>query len=224
MSWYKHIVKTLAVTILVLLSVAFAKGQGLTVYAEEPFTFEVDVQTAQEDNIIWEIYSDYTGINLAVVPGNCPLTSGEFVGGDNTGSSVSIVWHVPGIYLVKVRAINDCPTDNMEVYLVQVLEALPTAVLMEPEPICFGDAGVLEVHLDGDAPFSLTLFDGVNYTTYTGITDSIYYIVVNPVTTTTYTITQVIDIDGSTNNTPSNSVTLIVNPLPTGSQIYKYDP
>lgn len=213
-----------------MLSASSASAQNITVFAEEPMTFTVDVNTAQEDNIIWEIYSDYTGINLAVIPGNCPIpASAEFVGNDNTGSSVGIVWHVPGIYLVKVRAINDCPTDNMEVYLIEVLEALPTAVIEPPGMICEGDDGTLSLILDGDLPFTiqLTADDGINpptVTTYTNVVDNPFIITVNPTVTTTYTITQVIDIDGTVNNTPSDSVILIVNPRPLNGVIYQYTP
>ncbi len=223
MSWYKNIVKTFAVALLVLLSVAFAKGQGITAYTGQPFTFTVDVQFAQEDNITWEIYDNFMGINMAVVPGNCPVTSGEFVGGDNTGSSVDIIWYVPGTYIVKVRAINDCPTDNMKFYLVEVLQSLPVATIDEPGVICEGDSGFLVVNLTGDAPWSLVLFDGVNYTTYDNILVQPFIIPVSPTTTTTYTITEVTNIDG-TNTTPSNSVILIVNPRPLNSPIYQYGP
>ena len=223
MKRYKHIVKTLAVALLVLLSVAFAKGQGITVYTGQPFTFTVDVQFAQEDNITWEIYDDFIGINMAVVPGNCPVTSGEFVGGDNTGSSVDIIWYVPGTYIVKVRAVNDCPTDNMKFYLVTVEQSLPVATIDEPGVICEGDPGYLVVNLTGTAPWSLVLYDGVNYTTYDNILVSPFIIPVSPTTTTTYTITEVTNIDG-TNIEPSNSVILIVNPRPTNGTIYQYGP
>jgi len=226
----KHIIFWITLAIGLVVTGAGASGQNITVYAEEPMTFTVNVNTAQEDNIIWEIYSDYTGINLAAVPGNCPIpASAEFIGGDNTGSSIGIVWHVPGIYLVKVRAINDCPTDNMEVYLIEVLESLPTAVIEPPGVICEGDDGTLTLTLDGDLPFTiqLTADDGINpptVTTYTNVVDNPFIITVNPTVTTTYTITQVIDVDGTVNNNPSDSVTLIVNPRPTNTVIYQYTP
>lgn len=223
MSWYKHIVISLTVAIALLVGASMASAQTIVAYTGQPFTFTVDVQFAQEDNITWEIYDNYTGINMAVVPGNCPVTSGEFVGGDNTGSSVDIIWYIPGTYIVKVRAVNDCPTDNMKFYLVEVLQSLPVATIDEPTVICEGDSGFLVVNLTGDAPWSLVLFDGVNYTTYDNILTQPFIIPVSPTTTTTYTITEVTNIDG-TNTTPSNSVILIVNPRPLNSPIYQYGP
>lgn len=223
----KHIFFWLIATTLLLLGASRASAQGITVFAEQPFTFTVDVDTAQEQNITWEIYNDFAGINLAVIPGNCPIpASAEFVGGVNTGSSVNIVWHVPGVYLVKIYAVSDCPTDNMEVYLVTVEEALPVATIQEPGMICEGDNGTLVIDLEGDAPFSLVLHDETadTYTTYNNITDNPYIIIVNPTVTTTYTITQVTDMDGTVNNNPSNTVTLIVNPRPVNGIIYQYTP
>lgn len=227
MNAVKHILFWLLAGTLLMLSASRASAQGITVFAEQPFTFTVEVITAQEDSITWEIYSDFAGINMAAIPGNCPIpASAEFVGNDNTGSSVDILWHVPGTYIVKVRAVNDCPTDNMKFYLVTVLEALPVAVIQEPGMICEGDNGTLVIDLDGDAPFSIILHDETadTYTTYDNITTTPFVITVNPTVTTNYTITQVTDIDGTVNTTPSNTVTLIVNPRPLNGVIYQYTP
>lgn len=228
MTWYKHIVISLTVAIALLVGASMASAQNITAYTGVPFTFTVDVQTAQEDNIVWEIYDNYTGINLAVVPGNCPITSGEFVGGDNTGSSVDIIWYIPGIYLVKVHATNDCPTDNMEVYLIEVLQSLPEANLDDPGVICEGDTTSLVINLTGDAPWTNLVLkiedaNGVSFVTYPTITATPFIINVNPTITTTYTVTELTNIDG-TNFAPSNSVTLIVNPRPLNSPIYQYVP
>ena len=220
---FKNIVTSLAIALMLLVGASVASAQTITAYTDQPFTFTVDVQFAQEDHITWEIYDNFTGINMAVVPGNCPVTSGEFVGGDNTGSSVDIVWYVPGIYLVKVRAVNDCPTDNMKFYKVEVVESLPVATILEPDTICEGSQGLLVIDLTGNAPWSLVLFDGVNYTTYDNIPATPFTVPVSPTSTTTYTVTEVSNIDG-TNTTPSNSVTLIVKPKPVNTIIYQYNP
>lgn len=223
----KHILLWLLAATLLMLGASRASAQGITVFAEQPFTFTVDVQTAQEDNITWEIYDNFMGINMAVVPGNCPIpASAEFVGGDNTGSSIDIIWHVPGTYIVKVRAVNDCPSDNMKFFLITVIEALPVATIQEPGAICEGDNGTLVIDLDGDAPFSIILHDETadTYTQYDNILTTPFVITVNPTVTTTYTITQVTDIDGTVNTNPSNTVTLIVNPRPINGQIYQYTP
>jgi hypothetical protein len=213
---------------MLLLTGASASAQSVIVYAGQTFTFEVDVQFAAEENITYEIYDDFAGINMAVVPGNCPVTSAFFPSG-NTGSTVDITWLVPGMYIVKVEAVNDCPTNNMKFWLVEVLPALPTASLVvNPDTICRGDEADLIITFTGEAPWSFTLEadDGVNppvITTYNSITDNPFVIVILPLRTTTYRVTEITDANG-TNTDPSNSVTLTVKPRPGGSVIYQYDP
>lgn len=228
MTRLKNMVRLLAVALMLLLTGASASAQSVTVYAGQTFTFVVDVQTATEENIIWQIYDDFAGVNMAVVPGNCPATSAFFPSG-NSGSSVDITWLVPGMYIVKIEAINDCPTNNMKFWMVEVLPALPTAsVVVNPDTLCRGDEADLIITFTGEAPWSFTLEagDGVNppvITTYTDITDNPFVIVILPLRTTTYIVTEITDANG-TNTNPSNSVTLTVKPRPGGSQIYQYDP
>jgi hypothetical protein len=213
----------------VLLTGAQASAQMITAYTREPFTFTVDVPGVSDDQIEWEIYNEFTGINLAVVPGNCPPALGDFVGGDNIGASVQIVWNEPGIYLVKVHATNSCPTDNMKFYLVEVLQSLPEATIQDPQVICEGDSILLVIDLEGEFPMDLILHSEsvtgvINDVVYTGITASPFEVLVSPTETTIYTVTEITNIDG-TNTEPSNSVTLTVNPRPDlNSPIYQYEP
>lgn len=210
---------------MLLVGASVASAQTITAYTGVPFNFTVDVPGVPDDNIEWEIYSDFAGINMAVIPGNCPPASGAFVSGDNIGASVDIVWEVPGLYIVKVHATNSCPTDNMKFYLVEVLQSLPTATLLDPVEICAGEPAVVIVELTGDAPWDLILTDGVNVWNFNNILASPATLVLSPSPTTTssLTVTSVTNIDG-TNTEPSNTVTLIVNPLPVNSNIYQYSP
>lgn len=221
MTGNKHIIQNLTVALLLLFTVASAMAQGIIVNAGQSMNFEIE--DVSGDSYSWEIYNDFAGINMAIVPGNCPVTDAFFVGGIDTGPSVDITFMVPGTYLVKVVAVNGCPTNNMKFYLITVLEELPIATIDEPSAICEGDEGTLVVHLTGTAPWSIILSDGVNLVTYNNIMTTPYVITVNPTLTTTYTITQVSDANG-TNIEPSNTVTLIVNPRPLNSQIYQYTP
>ena len=229
MTAFKHILRLLTVALGLLLTAASATAQSVTVYAGQTFTFEVDVQVASEENITWEIYDNYEGVNMAVVPGNCQATSAFFPGA-TTGSVVPVTWLVPGMYIVKIEAVNDCPTNNMKFWLVEVLPALPTATLvLNPEEMCRGDEADLLITFTGNAPWSFVLeaTTGTNtVTTAYTVTESDpnpYIIPVSPNATTTYTVTTITDANG-TNNNPSNVVTLTVKPRPGGSQIYQYDP
>jgi len=228
MTRIKNIVRLLLVAILLLLTAASASAQALTVFAGQTYTFEVDVPGVHESNIHYEIYDNFAGVNMATVPGNCPAAKAFFPSG-NTGSSVPITWLVPGTYIVKVEAENACPTNNMEFYMVEVLPAMPTATLtLNPDEICKGSDADLIVTFSGTPPwgFILETNDGINppsTTTYTNITDNPYIITVSPTTTTTYTVIEVSDAN-DTNTTPSNSVTITVQPKPNSSRIYQYEP
>ncbi len=230
MTAFKHILRLLTVAIGLLLTGAGASAQSVTVYAGQPFTFEVDVQVANEENITWEIYDDFEGVNMAVVSGNCPPEKYYFSPpNDSIGSEVTITWLTEGWYVVKVEAVNDCPTNNMKFYIVEVLPALPTATLvLDPEEICRGYEAELIITFSGEGPwdFILEADDGSNppvQTLYENNADNPLTIVVSPSVTTTYTVVSVTNADG-TNTEPSNIVSLTVKLPPGGGPIYQFEP
>lgn len=230
MTVFKHILLLLTVAFGLLLTGAIASAQSVTVYVGQPVTFEVDVQVATEENITWEIYDDYDGVNMAEVHGNCPPEKFNFAPPNgSSGSEVTITWFVEGWYMVKIEAVNDCPTNNMKFYLVEVLPALPTATLVvNPEEICRGYEAELIITFSGEGSwdFILEADDGINppiTTTYTDIADNPYVIVISPGVTTTYTVISVTNADG-TNTEPSNVFTLTVKLPPGGGPIYQFEP
>jgi hypothetical protein len=161
-------------------------------------------------------------VNLALVPGNCPVTDAFFVGNINTGPAVQVTWLVPGTYYFKVTSTTSC-TNNIAIGQMIVLYDLPTAIIEPPSPICVGDSVHLTVDLTGTAPWSITLTDGVNNFVFNNITTTPYVLTVPviPLVTTTYWITSVTDAHG-TSNTPSPPVVQVVNPLPITSPIYHH--
>ncbi len=183
-------------------------------------TTPLTVVAVPGNTYLWELYSDGT-VNFATVPGNCPATSADFVGG-NTGPAVNVKWIKTGIYYFKVTASDGC-TNNLKIGMIEVKEALPTATISPPEPICIVQTASIQVTLTGTAPWEVTFTDGSKTWTETGITQSQYLLVVNPKTTTSYWITQVKDLN-ATNTVTSQHVTLQVNPKPASSKIYLYQP
>ena len=74
------------------------------------------------DTYTWELYSDST-VNFATTDGNVPSTMAEFVHG-NTGPSVEVIWHEPGVYFYKVEAWNAIAcTNHLKVGRIVILEA-----------------------------------------------------------------------------------------------------
>ena len=132
----------LLVVIPVLLAVQQARAQGDTVCVGSVSTWQVvDVPG---DSYTWELYNDVAGINLAVVPGNCPATEAYFVGGVNTGDSVNVMCLEPGVYFIKVTAVNGCPTNNLKLGKIVVEECIPEICqLFEIDPFASISEGTL---------------------------------------------------------------------------------
>jgi hypothetical protein len=110
---------------------------------------------------------------------------------------------------------------NLKVGLMTVINALPTAVITPPLPICAGDPSILSVTLTGTSPWSITLSDGTNDYVFNNINSSPYNLTVpvNPTANTSYFIKEVSDANG-TNTTPSGSVLQEVNPRPLTTPIF----
>jgi len=214
-----HDIVRLALVVMLPLLMALAPAMAQTiVYVGD--TTPLSVVAVPGNTYLWELYSDGS-VNFAGVPGNCPTTSAGFVGG-NSGASINVKWLKAGIYFFKVTASDGC-TNNLKIGIVEVKEALPTATISPPDPICIGQTASLQVTLTGTAPWDVTFTDGSKTWTETGISQSPYLLVVNPKTTTSYWVTQVKDQNG-TNTVPSVHVTLQVNPKPASSKIYLYQP
>jgi hypothetical protein len=217
----KHIIlRLLLIAIPVLMAMAPAMAQN-TVYTGQ--TTPLSVIEVPGDNYTWELYNEVTGVNFAVVPGNCPASEAFFTGGVSTGAEVNVTWLEPGTYFYKVTATRAGCTMNLKVGKLIVVESDPTATIAQPLPVCKGDSTALNITLTGTAPWSIDVSDGTNTITYDNIMSSSFSINISPASTTTYTVTRVADAYG-TNNTPSNSVTVTVNPKPGSSHIYQYEP
>jgi len=184
---------------------------------------DLGVIEVPDDTYIWELYKDATGINFATDPGNCTPGYAYFTGNDSTGPTVNVTWVTPGTYYFKVTAFRGGCTMNLKVGEMTVINALPTATLAQPPPICAGDPSILTVTLTGTAPWSITLSDGTNDYVFDNINSSPYNLTVpvNPSINTTYFIKQVSDAFG-TNTTPSATVTQVVNPRPLTTPIFHH--
>jgi hypothetical protein len=219
------ILRLLLVFIPVLLVLAPARAQvGNWVYAGQSSPLTV---VAQEGvTYYWELYNDVNGLNLAVVPGNCPPSEAYFIGGINSGDSVEVMWLVPGIYFFKVTATDSC-TNNLKVGKMEVLVSESYAEFLDPNPICPGDTALLTMVFTGaPGPWDVTFTDGTDVWTVTGITASPYtfQLIPSPAGAGNYMywITSVTNSYGIINNLLSDPVTLTVRPKPVTSPIYTY--
>lgn len=171
---------------------------------------------------VWDLYNDAT-VDFAKVTGTA-VANGDavFVGGINSGPTVSVQWLKPGTYFFKVTAtekIVGC-TSNFKIGIIEVKLSVKAEIAAGP-PVCAGEPITLTVTLTGTAPWDYTYTDGINSWTRTNITTSPDVITVapGPVITTDYWISSVKDVYG-TNTTPSDKATQKINPLPAPSLIY----
>jgi hypothetical protein len=204
-----------------MIAMAPAMAQD-TVYAGQ--TTNLTVVSHLGESYKWELYNNVAGLNLALVPGNCPVTNAFFVGNVNTGSIVQVSWLLPGTYYFKITTTTTC-TNNMGIGEILVLWPTPTATIVPPPPICVGDSLHLTVILTGTAPWSITTTDGVNSYVNNNIISNPFTLTIPsiPMVTTTYWISQITDAH-LTNTTLSPPVVQVVNPKPVNSHIYHYGP
>ena len=221
-----HIIRLTLAILPVILTMASAMAQT-PVYQGQTTPLTIEQQAG--DTYTWEIYNDST-INFATVSGTAVADGdAEFIGGVNTGPSVSVNWIEPGVYFFKATAVNasGC-TNNLKVGRIEVLESLPTANLnLNKNEICIEDDAIITITLTGNPAWEITLElidlagNVTDIQTYNNIesVDNPYEITVSPTQTTIYRVTNVKDKYGE-NLDPSDSVTLTVHPLPMRSKIY----
>lgn len=222
------ILRLLLVAIPVLLAMAPAMAQTNIVFVGQ--SVELSVVEIPGDTYSWELYNDVSGVNFATDQGNCPQSEAVFTGGISTGPVVHVIWSSPGTYFYKVTAQRSGCTMNLKVGKIIVEHPLPTALLSSQPATCIGQSINLEVDFTGTAPWSITYRvnkpDGTTQDiTVDNLTGNPSQIPFNPTMAGTYTF-EVISITDAyrTNTTPSNIITLTVNPKPSSSRIYQYDP
>jgi hypothetical protein len=224
MKRFTHIVfRLLLAFIPVMLSLPQARAQGDTVCVGSTSLWAV--VEVPGDSYVWELYNDVEGLNLAVVPGNCPVSEAYFVGGVNTGDSVEVMCLELGTYFIKVTATNGCPTNNLKIGMIVVEECYSYATLI-PDTICEGETAMFTLEMTGaPGPWVVTFTDGTTTWTEGPFTDNphVFPLIPTPPLQGNYNyyITSVAN-PYMTNETTGDPVTLIVRPKPVTSPIYRY--
>jgi hypothetical protein len=208
----------------VLLSLTQIRAQGDTVCVGGSSFWAVEPMPG--NTYTWELYNDVDGINLAMVPGNCPGSEAYFAGGVNTGDSVEVICLAAGTYFIKVTATDSC-TNNIKIGKIEVVPCMSYAEFLEPPPVCSGDTALLTVEVEGaTGPWDISYTDGTTVWTIEGIETSPHTFQHVPTPTAagsyTYWIISVTNPYGMTNTDPSDPVLLIVKPKPVTSPIYRY--
>ncbi len=107
--------------------------------------------------------------------------------------------------LDAVLVVSDPAGNNSEPFGIlaanslEVYTDLPTVTMAGIPEICDGDLASLTVYFQGRGPWGFELYDGIRTTSFNDIDAEEYALTVEPVQTTTYSITSVQDVNGVTN-------------------------
>ena len=198
------------------------------------------VECTKESNVVKvtvnEVYGGTITADQTICFGSTPAPLGSSDDGSGTGtvtyqwmrSDNNVIWntisgatlttYAPGIHYVDqyykrmLISIQNGVLCTAESNVVKItVNPLPVAILSGGETICPGDNAVLKVSIfTGTGPFDVMLSDGTIINGYNSDDD----IVVSPVSTTTYTITSVVDANGCSAANMSGSATVTVRALP----------
>ncbi len=124
--------------------------------------------------------------------------------------------------ITSVININtDCSAGTFEGKALVVVNPLPTASIFGDNRICLGDPAQLRIELTGTAPWNITFTDGTEYFHVENITESLYVTEVWPFISSSYTITELSDLNCS--NIGTGTVTIDVD-QPVTMELVEKDP
>jgi len=119
-----------------------------------------------------------------------------------------------GIYVINVSDASGCEVSET-VNLINT-DAPVGNISLDNDTICLGESTELTIELTGEAPFSLTYFNGFATITVTGIQSNTLEFTVNPTSTTTYSLISLISEANPlcVGTFINNQAVLTVNPVP----------
>ena len=213
--------------ILVVLTVADAAAQKPVKYfqVDQCDTIQFAVVDWPGDRYTWDLYrDDSTLVNYATASGTVDPAV-YFDDGMYGGAVVRVVNLEPGRYWLRVMVYDEvlC-TNNLMVFLMDVLENLPEAII-EGDSTCIGDPPIVKIIFTGTGPWDViyTYGDESNAVNLYGIAEQEYIIPAPmlPVGKTDFWIMEVSD-DCTVNSYVVNptKVGVLIYPKPTSSKIY----
>ncbi|HNB32458.1 MAG TPA: gliding motility-associated C-terminal domain-containing protein, partial [Bacteroidia bacterium] len=171
--------------------------------------------TASSNQVVtvWNLPTPIISGNNAICNGTqTTLTAGSYSNYQwSTGASTDSITVSNGAnYIVTVTDVNGC-TGTSAPFTVTINQ-LPTAIISGTTSICIGQSTTLQVQFTGTAPYSYRYSDGTNVSAILNSNITAAQIIVTPVSTTDYTLTQISDANCSGNF--SGVARVVVNPLP----------
>jgi hypothetical protein len=221
-----HIMYRTLGILLVVLTMAPAMAQKPVTHIEvdQCESYEFSVVDWPGDRYTWDLYTElqWDTVNFAKQKGNVPPVP-YFDKGMYEGSTVTVNWLDPGRYFLRVMVWdeNTC-TNNLLVYLVDVLEHKPEATVVG-DSLCYGDPVVFKIILTGMGPWDLkyTYGDGIAILNLNGVTEPEQTVTLPPLPAgiTEVWVQEIID-QCSSNLMPSERGRVVIFPKPVNSKIY----
>ena len=188
-------------------------------------TIEFSVVDWPGDRYTWDLYRDST-VNFAKVDGDVDRVP-YFENGMYEGHTVRVNWLEAGRYFLRVMVWDEATcTNNLLVFLVDVIEILPDAVVYG-DSTCIGDPVLVKVVLSGRGPWDFIYSyssDANGNTTmsvnlHTTENENIITMPPLPAGLTEVWVDQIIT-ECSENLVPSERGRILIYPKPSQSKIY----
>ena len=153
-----HIMKGALGILLVVLAVANA-GAQITVNECDTMEFEVVSRPGiDESHFVWGIYNSSPDPTDVLDPSGTLDPALYFANGQYAGRKVQVVNLPVGVYYVRIHVWDEITcTDNIEMYVLEVIETIPQVELYG-DSVCVGDPPVIRIVFTGVGPYT------INYT------------------------------------------------------------
>lgn len=148
------IYRTLGI-LLVALTVAPVAAQ---IVVDQCDTMEFSVTSRpsiDETHFVWAIYNSSPTITDVLDPTTALDPAIMFVDGQYAGRKVKVTGLNPGKYYVRIHVVDEIScTDNIEMYVMEVIETIPEIVL-EGDSVCIGEPVVVKIIFTGLGPYTI---------------------------------------------------------------------
>ncbi len=175
-----------------------------TCIIESPITLSISGKTTISEKSR-EIYT----ADATMAQYNWSVSNGGTIVSGNGTNQIEVLWNTFGDQTVSLSCTNTAGCSGSNSLEVSV-EALPTAIISGDATIKPGANTEISVALTGKAPWSVTFSDGTLQKTIHNISEQVFKYAINPVSTATYTVTQVKDARGYTNAGTGKAVITVI--------------
>ncbi len=150
-----HIICLILGILLVTLTVTPAAAQ---IVVDQCDTMEFSVvsrPSIDETHFVWAIYNSSDDSTDVLDPAGSLDPVLTFVDGQYAGRTVQVIGLQSGKYYVRIHVWDEVTcTDNIEMYVMEVIETVPEIVL-EGDSVCIGEPVIVKIIFTGVGPYTI---------------------------------------------------------------------